>query len=95
MKKVGNNTYFIAIILFSSIWASYLIIDKMQYEDVPRSILDIDYGSKFLFAFDGATSFIEDITFGMVCPVISVSMMIDHLWRIEKNDKRNKRKRNN
>jgi hypothetical protein len=77
-----------AIIVFSSIWATYLIIDWMQYEDVPRSMLNIDYGSKFIFSLDGATSFIEEVTFGMVCPVISVSMMIDYLWRLERNGER-------
>lgn len=94
-QRISNSAFLFAIIIFSSIWATYLIMDKMQYEDVPRSMLEIDYESKFVFSLDGATSFIEEITCGMVCPVISVSMMIDYLWRIEKNDKRNRRKENN
>jgi hypothetical protein len=86
MKRVSYNMLLVVIIVFSSMWATYLIIDNMCYEDVPRNMLHIDYGSKFLFAFDGSTSFIEDILFGMVCPVISASMMIDYLWRHEKDE---------
>lgn len=89
--KIRNEYLLLIIIIFSSIWASYLIIDKVNHKDVPRLITERDYGSKFVFAFEGETSFIEEITFGMVSPAISCFMMIDYVRSIEKNEPKRKR----
>lgn len=74
------------IVLFSFLWSAYLIIDDMNHNYIPHRIPENqDYTKKFLFSFDGDTSFIEEIVFGMVCQTISFSLMLDFVWSVKKH----------
>lgn len=86
--KISNNMFLLIIIVFSSSWAIYLMMDEMSYHDAPRLLTDMDYRMYIMSPTDGATSFLEEILFGMICPFVSVFMCIDYVWRFEKNEKR-------
>lgn len=87
--KISNNMFMLVLMVFSSVWAIYLIMDEMSYQDIPRLMTDVDYRMYIISPTDGATSFLEEIVFGMICPFISVFMCIDYVRRIEKNESRN------
>lgn len=86
--KISNNMFMLVLMVFSSVWAIYLIMDEMSFRDIPKIITNNDYRMYIISPTDGATSFLEEIVFGMICPFISVFMCIDYVWRFEKNERK-------